>query len=59
MNRSTMDMALGLSDPWKVTEDKFSLEEKRLDIYIDFKPGSTFTCPDCGATGAKAYDSKE
>jgi len=59
MNRSTLDMALGLSDPWKVTEDKFSLEEKRLDIYIDFKPGSTFTCPDCGATGAKAYDTKE
>jgi len=46
MNRSTLDMAPGLSDPWKVTEDKFSLEEKRLDIYIDFEPGSIFTCPD-------------
>jgi len=59
MNQSTLEAALGLTAPWKVTEDRFSVEEKRLDITIDFEPGSTFSCPDCGARGAKAYDTQE
>ena len=59
MNYSTLEAALGLSAPWKVTEDCFSVEEKRLDITIDFDAGSTFTCPVCGAEGAKAYDTQE
>ena len=59
MNRSTLEAALGLTPPWKVTDDKFSLEEKRLDITIDFEPGSTFSCPVCGEEGAKAYDTQE
>jgi len=59
MNHSTLEAALGLSAPWKVTEDTFSLEEKRLDITIVFEPGSTFSCRDCGAEGAKAYDTQE
>jgi len=58
-NYPTLEAALGLSAPWKVTEDTFTLEEKRLDITLDFEPGSTFACPDCGADGAKAYDTKE
>jgi len=49
--------ALGLSNPWKVSKVVFSPEEKRLDITIDFPRGSTFTCPVCGASGAKPYDS--
>ena len=49
--------ALGLSNPWKVSKVVFSPEEKRLDITIDFPRGSTFTCPVCGAAGAKPYDS--
>ncbi len=59
MNQSTLEAALGLTAPWKVTEDRFSVEEKRLDITIDFEPGSTFSCPDCGAEGAKAHDTQE
>jgi len=59
MNHSTLEAALGLTPPWKVTDDKFSPEEKRLDITIDFEPGSTFSCPVCGAEGAKAYDTQE
>jgi len=58
-NHSTLEAALGLSAPWKVAKDTFSLEEKRLDISIDFEPGSTFSRPVCGATGAKAYDTQE
>lgn len=51
--------ALGLSTPWEVTDLEFSAEDKRLDITIDFSRGSTFTCPVCGAPGAKAYDTQE
>jgi hypothetical protein len=42
MDHAILEAALGLSAPWKVTEDSFSIEEKRLDICIDFDPGSTF-----------------
>lgn len=51
--------ALGLCTPWQVTKVAFSPEEKWLDITIDFPRGSTFTCPVCGAPGAKTYDSQE
>lgn len=30
-----------------------------MDINIDFEPGSTSSCPVCGAKGAKAYDAQE
>ncbi|MDT8380894.1 MAG: transposase family protein, partial [Brevefilum sp.] len=56
MNRSTLERALGLSEPWKVVKDEFSAKERRLDITIDFERGSIFHCPDCGAV-SKAYDS--
>ncbi len=51
--------ALGLISPWKVTKVAFSMEDKRLDISIDFSRGSTFFCPVCGAGGAKAYDTRD
>ena len=50
--------ALGLEAPWRVTKIKFSPKEKRIDITIDFPAGSEFTCPECGAAGAKAYDTR-
>jgi len=33
--------ALGLQPPWKVVEDKFDAEQKRLDVRIDFAKGSS------------------
>ncbi len=51
--------ALGICPPWEVTALKFSVQEGRLDITIDFPRGSTFPCPDCGAKGAKAYDTQQ
>lgn len=49
--------ALGLQSPWYVSKTDFSVEDKRLDIDIDFKRGSEFSCPDCGML-SKAYDTK-
>src|SRR5664279_1752887 len=47
--------ALGLLPPWLVDHCSFTVEPGRLDIYLDFPPGSTFACPLCAAP-CKAYD---
>lgn len=51
--------ALGLVAPWRVTRSTFDAAEQRLDLYIDFDPGATFTCPECEASGCKAHDTEE
>ena len=54
-----LQMALGLASPWQVSAAEFEPDQKRLDIRLDFPKGSTFTCPTCGQTGLKAYDTIE
>ena len=53
-------MALNVTGPWFVKDLKFDVESKRLDIYIDFKKGSTFNFfdkkEDREIVGLKAYD---
>ena len=53
-------MALNVTDPWYVKDLKFDVESKRLDVYIDFKKGSTFDYFDKEEekemVGLKAYD---
>jgi transposase len=56
---SLFEAALGVKSPWKVTKISFSVEQRRLDIGLDFERGGTFVCPECGAAGAKAYDTQE
>ena len=50
--------ALGLTPPWTVTRGDFDPEAHRLDIQIDFAPGSRFPCPNCGAIDCPAYDTE-
>jgi len=50
--------ALGLEPPWRVVRSEFNLEKRRLDIFIDFPKGATFTCPACGEKGLTAYDTQ-
>ena len=50
--------ALGLQSPWYVSHLSFSLENKKLDIEIDFERGSEFPCP-CCKEPAKAHDTKK
>ena len=50
--------ALGLKDPWKVTEVSFDSNDSRLDIYIARTKGSKVTCPVCGKE-CSVHDSKE
>ena len=51
-------MALGLKSPWEVKSLQFSMEDKRLDIAVDFERGASFPCPECGKP-AKAHDMEE
>jgi len=43
MTKELFQMALNVTEPWFVKDLKFDVESKRLDIYIDFKKGSTFS----------------
>ena len=52
-------LALGLSKPWQVSDLKFTKEDGRLDLWIDFVKGSKFPCS-CGKTAeADVHDSLE
>jgi len=52
-------MALGLTPPWEVSSIEFDPVKKRLDMNIDFLPGSSFACPVCKSDGCKAHDTKK
>jgi len=60
MTKELFQMALNVTDPWFINDLKFDVESKRLDIYIDFKKGSTFSFldeqEDKELVGLKAYD---
>ena len=60
MTKELFQMALNVTDPWFVSDLKFEVESKRLDIYLDFKKGSTFDFfdkeEDKEIVGLKAYD---
>ncbi len=53
-----LQLALGLTPPWTVSRSDFDREAHRLDIEIDFAPGSRFACPTCGAADCPAYDTE-
>lgn len=58
-DKDLFQLALGLLPPWLVNECKFDLSKKQLDIWIDFSRGAEFSCPNCGRSGCKAYDTQE
>ena len=53
-----MQQALGLTPPWTVVRSDFDTKAGRLDVEIDFTPGSRFACPICGAADCPAYDTQ-
>ena len=53
-------LALGLIPPWFIEKVSFDPEQKRLDLFLDFKRGSKFLCPECGSgEGCPVYDTTE
>jgi transposase len=54
-----LQLALGIAPPWFVTRSDFDPAAHRLDIHIDFKPGSRFICPACGSGDCPAHDTEQ
>lgn len=53
-------LALGLTKPWLVSDLRFSKEEGRLDLWIDFVKGAKFPCPSCDQTKeGEVHDTQE
>jgi transposase len=52
-------IALGLEKPWFIKSIEFKIEEKLLDLYIDFESGSKFPCPLCSKSGCHVHDTIE
>ena len=50
---------MGLQAPWMVTRSAFSVEDGRLDLYVDFPPGSRFVCAECGREGCPVHDTTD
>ena len=59
MYQDLFQNALNIDDPWSIKNIKFDHESKQLDIWIDFKVGSTFDCPQCNETDCSVHDTKE
>jgi transposase len=49
-------IALGLEKPWYIKAIDFNVEDKQLDLHIDFETGSEFPCPLCGKSGYHIHD---
>jgi len=58
MYRNIFQSALNIKDPWFIKDIEFDQNSKKLDIWIDFKVGSTFECPQCNKQGCTVYDTK-
>jgi len=60
--QSMFEQALSITIPWYITDIQFNVEEKQLDIYIDFHKGSLFEYvdKDTGECNShKAYDTEQ
>jgi transposase len=54
-----LQLALGIQSPWFVATSDFDLDNKRLDIALDFKAGARFDCPECKVAGCAVHDTVE
>lgn len=49
-------LALGLKEPWYVSDVKFDPVNRRLDLTVAFKRGTHFSCPVCARSGCAVHD---
>ena len=55
----TLQLALGITDPWVIEGVDFNAEKKRFDIYLNFPKGTKFTCPSCGTHHCNIHDTRD
>lgn len=48
--------ALEIPEPWYVFHHELAKEENTLHIYIEYRKGAEFSCPNCGSSGCKVHD---
>jgi len=59
LSSDVFSLALHLEEPWYVSHSTISLEENRIDIYIDYHPGKPFKCSKCGEESSHIHDVTE
>ncbi|MFV9676542.1 MAG: ISL3 family transposase [Methanosarcinales archaeon] len=59
MYEDLFQKALNIEEPWVLESVDFDPDAKRIDIYLDFAPGTKFGCPVCNKPECSAYDTKE
>lgn len=53
---NVFEFALGIPEPWYVFHYELDKEEKTFHIYLEYRSGAEFLCPNCGNTGCKVHD---
>jgi transposase len=50
--------ALGMGEPWRVSEAEFAEESGRLDLHVTYRRGARFSCPEpgCGQDQCRVHD---
>ncbi|MGH3739637.1 MAG: ISL3 family transposase [Micromonosporaceae bacterium] len=51
--------ALGITEPWRVTDAAFDPERGRLDLRIDFPRGARFACPEGDEPACAVHDTEQ
>lgn len=59
MYGNIFEQALGVEDPWYISDVKFDAEKKRLDIEIDFHKGTRFPWGENGDKEYTAFDTQK
>lgn len=53
---NVFESALEIPEPWYVFHHELAKEEKTLHIYIEYRKGAAFSCPNCGSAGCRVHD---
>lgn len=53
---NVFESALEIPEPWYVFHHELAKEEDTLHVYIEYRRGAEFSCPNCGASGCKVHD---
>ncbi len=56
--RELFQAALGVAEPWQVSDATFTAKEGRLDLYLDFPRGAHFDCPEGDAEACPVHDTE-
>lgn len=59
MEKELFEAALGINEPLYIEEIEFKPQEGELHIYINFRRGGRFACPNCGERELPVHDTAD